>query len=439
MGLLQRVMRTVRGADPPIDYEESKRLAASKERADRRAVARHSEVRPEVLYYLAADADPQVRAAVAANESTPVQADLLLARDRDDRVRVDLAQKIARLTPGLSEEQHERLREMTYEVLEILVRDQVTRVRQVISEVLKDVAKAPAGVIRSLARDTEILVAGPVLQYSPVLADEDLLQIIRNAPIPGALTAIARRMEVREPVADAIGDSPDDEAIAVLLENPSAQIREETLDRLVDRAPEVAAWHRPLVVRPWLPASAAKKLARFVAHSLIELLTERRDLDPKTVTEVKDVVMRRIDTAPSAKSSVSEPARKTPSVKTPVSEALARARQLKADGKLDEATILAALGGERTFARAALSVLGNLPSEAVDRVLSAHSAKGVTSLVWLCGLSMRAAVKVQVQLGQIPPSQALQPRSGGKYPMSDEAMRWQLDFFGIPTSQAAAT
>ena len=105
MELLQRVMRTVRGADPPIDYEESKRLAASKERADRHAVARHSEVRPEVLYYLAADADPQVRAAVAANESTPVQADLLLARDRDDRVRVDLAQKIARLTPVL----HERL------------------------------------------------------------------------------------------------------------------------------------------------------------------------------------------------------------------------------------------------------------------------------------------------------------------------------------------
>ena len=87
MGLLQRVMRTVRGAEPPIDYEESKRLAASKEAAGRRAVARHSEARPEVLYYLAADADPHVRAAVAANESTPVQADLILARDRDDRVR----------------------------------------------------------------------------------------------------------------------------------------------------------------------------------------------------------------------------------------------------------------------------------------------------------------------------------------------------------------
>jgi uncharacterized protein (DUF2336 family) len=439
MGLLQRVMRTVRGAEPPIDYEESKRLAASKEAAERHVVARHSEARPEVLYYLAADSDPHVRAAVAANESTPVQADLILARDRDDRVRVDLAHKIARLTPGLSEEQHEHLREMTYEVLEILVRDQVTRVRQVISEVLKDVAHVPAEVIRTLARDTEIVVAGPVLQFSPVLTDEDLLQIIRNAPIAGALTAIARRSRVREPVADAIGASPDVEAIATLLENPSAQIREETLDRLVDRAPEVTAWHRPLVVRPWLPASAAKKLAHFVAHSLIQLLTDRRDLDPQTVSEVKAVVLRRIDAAPPAKAAAAEPPSKAASAKMPISEALVRARQLKAAGKLDEAAVLAALGGDRTFARAALAVLSNQPAEVVDRVLSAHSAKGVTSLVWLCGLGMRAAVKVQIQLGQIPPSQALQPRGGGTYPMSEEAMRWQLDFFGVVVSQAAGS
>ncbi len=47
----------------------------------------HSELRPELLYFLAQDAIPTVRAAVAANEATPVQADLLLARDGDDEVR----------------------------------------------------------------------------------------------------------------------------------------------------------------------------------------------------------------------------------------------------------------------------------------------------------------------------------------------------------------
>lgn len=435
MGLIQRVMRRVHRTERPIDYEESKQLAASPDTADRLELAHHSRARPEALYYLAADRDAGVRAAVAANEATPVQADLILARDRDDRVRIDLAAKIARLTPDLSAEQHQRMREITYEVLEILVRDQVTRVRQVIADVLKDVAKAPPDVIRTLARDSEIVVAGPVLRFSPVLTDEDLLQIIQNAPIPGALVAIARRAEVRAQVADAIGDSDDIDAIAALLENPSAQIREETLDRLLDRAPDVSVWHRPLVVRPWLPASAAKKLAGFVAQNLLSLLTERRDFDQRTIREVKAAVMHRLGTE--AKKPEAVPAQRPESAKASVSDALTRARKLRADGMLDEQAVLTALGSDRALARAALAVLAELPIELVERVLGAHSAKGITALAWKSGLSMRAAAKVQLQLGQIPPGSALQPRTDGRYPMSEEAMRWQLDFFASMVGEAA--
>ena len=58
-----------------------------------------------------------------------------------------------------------------------------------------------------------------------------------------------------------------------------------------------------------------------------------------------------------------------------------------------------------------------------------YSPKGVTALAWHCRLSMQAAVKVQIQLGQIAPSAALRPTGGG-YPLSEEAMRWQLEFFG---------
>ncbi|HTZ76663.1 MAG TPA: DUF2336 domain-containing protein [Stellaceae bacterium] len=435
-GLIQRVIRKVRGTERPLDYEETKQLVASNESTDRLVVARHSQTRPEALYYLASDKDPEVRAAVAANEATPVQADLVLARDRDDRVRVDLAQKIARLTPDLSAEQHQRMREMTYEVLEILVRDQVTRVRQVISEVLKDVANAPPEVIRTLARDSELVVAGPVLRFSPVLTDEDLLQIIQNAPIPGALAAIAQRAEVRARVADAIGESDDVEAITALLKNPSAQIREETLDRLLDRAPEFSAWHRPLVVRPWLPASAAKKLAGFVAQNLLSLLADRRDLDPQTIREVKSVVMQRLGSE--ASKPASELHDRPALAKKAEPDILDRARKLRAKGQLDESAVLAALDSDRALARAALAVLGELPLQLVERVLSAHSAKGITALAWKCGLSMRAAVKVQLMLGQIPPGNALQPRVDGRYPMNEEAMRWQLDFFSSMTSEKVA-
>ncbi len=415
--LLQRVFRSTGQA---IDYDTQKELVQSAKSADRRKLARSTSARPEVLYYLAADIDVGVRAAVAGNEATPVQADLLLARDREPAVRVDLAAKIARLVPGLSQEAHERLRKMTYEVLDILLRDQVTRVRQVIAEALKDVADVPPEIIRLLARDCEIVVAGPVLEFSPLLSDEDLLAIITEAPIAGALAAIARRPGVAAQVADAIGASPDVDAVAALLANPSAQIREETLDRLIDRAPGVTAWHKPLVERPRLSLAVARKLAGFVADHLLRLLSERRDLDPATAREVSAVVKRRLAEKPPA------------AAKPPPADgdaALERARRLKQQGKLDEAAVLGAVGHDRTFVRAALAVLAELPLEAIDRVLGAHSPKGVTALAWKSGLGMRAAHKLQLQLGQIAPAAALKPREDGGYPLSAEAMQWQLDFF----------
>ncbi|MBV8651458.1 MAG: hypothetical protein JO255_08325, partial [Alphaproteobacteria bacterium] len=79
IGLLQRVLGKSKAK--PIPYDESKRLSASGNAAERRRVAEHDGVRPELLYYLANDPDPTVRAAVAANQATPVQADLILARD----------------------------------------------------------------------------------------------------------------------------------------------------------------------------------------------------------------------------------------------------------------------------------------------------------------------------------------------------------------------
>jgi uncharacterized protein (DUF2336 family) len=415
--LLQRVFRSSGRA---IDYETQKTLAASRQSGDRRRLAESTSARPEVLYYLAADADAAVRQAVAANEATPVQADLLLARDQEVAVRADLAQKIARLAPGLGREAHERLRKMTQEVLDLLLRDQAARVRQVIAETLKDVADAPPDVIGRLARDHEIVVAAPVLECSPLLSDDDLLEIIADRPILGALTAIARRTRVVAPVADALAAGDEVEAVTALLANPSAQIREETLDRLVDRAPGVAAWHKPLVDRPRLSPGVVQKLAAFVADHLLRRLAERRDIDPAAARDVAAAVKRRLAAESAAPAKPAPPG---------IDDVLARAQRLQQQGKLDEAAVLAASAGERVFARAALAVLAALPLEMVDRVLGAHSPKGVTALAWKCGLGMRAALKIQTQLAQIPPASALKPRGDGGYPLSPEAMQWQLDFF----------
>jgi uncharacterized protein (DUF2336 family) len=293
------------------------------------------------------------------------------------------------------------------------------RVRRVVAETLKDVADAPAEVIRQLAEDIELVVAEPVLRWSPLLTDDDLIEIIGGRPIPGAVAAIAQRAGVGGIVADAIVAADDESAVAALLANSSAQIREETLDLIVDRAPACKTWHPALVTRPVLPSRLVKRIASFVAATLLRKLEQRADLDAATRAAVKAEVGRRLDDAPEGP--------KKPEPET-AAEIVAK---MKAKGELDEDAVFSAMGeGKRAFVKAALAALSGIGEIAVDKIMSSHSAKGIVALVWKAGLSPRLASQVQLRLGGIPPRQVLSARGGEGWPLSPDDMRWHLEFFG---------
>ncbi|MCH7486262.1 MAG: DUF2336 domain-containing protein [Proteobacteria bacterium] len=407
----------------PITYEESKGLARRGDAAERKSLAARTDVKPEILYYLADDPEPEVRRQIAVNDAVPRRVDLKLARDADEDVRSGLAGKIARLAPGLTADEQDTIRRMTHEALVILARDEAPRVRRILSEALKDVADAPPEVIGRLARDVELVVAGPVLEFSPVLTDEDLLEIIAGDPVHGSLAAISRRPGVAGPVADAISDTGDAEAIAALLANPSTQIREETLDSIIERAVDVESWHLPLVKRPKLPARAALRLARFVARSLLETLTERKDLDPDTALAVAAEVRKRLDEEHAA-----EPAADAVA-KLEGESPLDAARRLLDEGKLDQAAVAQTLEtGDGDFVMAALAVLAGLPLKVIEKTVQTKSVKGLVAVAWKAGLPMRLAERLQGKLAKIPPRNVMLARGGTDYPLSDEELEWQLDF-----------
>ncbi|WP_033069499.1 DUF2336 domain-containing protein [Thalassospira australica] len=461
-GFLQRVF--TKRSETPITYDEAKQMAASPDANVRGKLAQRHDTKPEILYFLATDQDSSVRRHIAANEATPVQADVLLTDDADDGVRGSLAEKIANLSAGLTANETDKLRRMTFEALDKLARDQAVHVRQVISETLKDIADAPQPIIQQLARDTESVVCGPVLQYSPVLNEDDLLEIIESSSGRGALSFVSRRRNVGEKLADAIAASSDKDAISHLLGNKSAQIREETLDQLIDRAPDYPEWHESLVERPQLPPTAAGKLARFVAENLISVLERRKDLKKDQLDAVREVVQRRIasgefekrdEVATDAKTIKGEKDKKKaakpdekaepkPGAQGIVGEeeeeegesAFEKALALHAKKKLTAKEVAKALAANDVkFARASLAVLSGIAPDAVSKVLNTHSAKGVVSLTWKAGLPADLAVKIQVKLGHVPPSQTLNPRNGNQYPLSEDDMNWQLEFFtGMTTN-----
>lgn len=398
-----------------LSYEESRELAENGSDKTRADLAARVDLRPEVLYFLAEDPSSEVRRRIAANAKTPRQAHLLLARDADEAVRAELASKVAQLTAPDGRGAQEKAQRFVEQTLELLARDQTTRVRQILAEALKSVAHAPPQVIQRLARDAEDVVACPILEFSPLLSDEDLLEIIASSGISSRLCAISRRSNLGEAISDAIVQRNDRKAVTELLANGSAQIREETLDSLIDASMTETTWQPPLVDRPALSAGAVKKLAAFVADSLLKKLQSRSDLDHKTAEAVAEVVRKRIEEGAADMTAADDPA--------------AEAAKLKKAGKLNgEVVGDAVLAGKRDFVRHALALMAGVEIDFIDRVLQGHSAKGVTALAWKAGCSMRVAMQLQTNMGGIPPAKALHARNG-EFPLSPEEMEWQLDFF----------
>jgi uncharacterized protein (DUF2336 family) len=397
-----------------MSYDTAKQYAQSPDVQDRRRVAADVMTVPEILYFLVDDEDVSVRRRVAENRATPRQADLKLTADKDEAVRLALASKISALVPDLPLAALDKVQELTIEVLRQLARDQAVRVREILAETLQSVRNVPPDIIATLARDAEIRVAEPVLKSSPLLSDDDLLTIIKSGPIAGALAAIAKRPILTETVTSAISSSADTVAIAALLANCSAQIREDVLDQLCAKAQAQPSWHEPLVHRPRLPLAAIRRLAAFVAAHLLEALKAQPAVDEALASEIAELVRSRI----SGESEAEDPA--------------AQVKALAASGKLDEPAITAALeAGQRRFVIAALALLAGTDAATVTRIIAAHSAKGMTALAWRAKLSMRLALQLQTRLAGITPQQALYPKDGALYPLPDEDMKWQLEFFGI--------
>ena len=376
------------------------------------------ETAPDLLLALAADPAVTVRAAVAMNAAAPRKVDQLLAQDADERVRTLLARKLASLIPSLPAEERDKLQTLALATLTQLVTDEAVRVRSAIADAVKEMPDAPRELILKLAYDSAMTVCDPVIRLSPLLTAEDLLALLSARPSPATATAVASRPGLSETIADAVAATSDTGAITALLSNSSAAIREATLDALTDRAADTKAWQAPLVRRPLLTARAARALSDCVQTSLLDELSSRADLDPSVTTELRKRLALRLHSGA-----------RPPSLEPNMATAMQTAQELYVNNRLDEATLLAAVQrGEARLATAMLAVAADVAASVVDRAATLRSAKGLVSLVWRAGFSMRAAGPLQSLLARLAPEAILRATPGGNFPLAVEEMRWQIDF-----------
>jgi uncharacterized protein (DUF2336 family) len=402
-------------------YGNVKDLIQDPDPVVRREVAASANTAPEILFFLVNDVDALVRRAVAGNPATPRQADTILAKDRDYGVRCELARKI--VGTGLDDDERSQLWRMGFTILETLATDQVVRVRKALAEALKGWVSAPRPVVTRLARDAEPEVAGPVIENSPVLTDDDLADIIGNDAPDWMIAAASRRSDIGPRLAGAIAATGRTAPITDMLNNDRAEISDTTIDDLAERAEDVEEFRAPLVRRPHLTGKAVLGLARFVSGPLLSLLRGRGNLDPETERQLNEIARTRPGPDPAA---VAAPATADFSAGA-WGGSDDRALRLFQAGKLNDAAVELALDSrDQDFVVAALALRSRIAQAIVERVIATRSAKLITAICWKGGFNMRFALDIQKRLAQIQPRQLLYARDGFDYPMSEAEMDQQL-------------
>jgi hypothetical protein len=386
---------------PASSYEAAKRIVAEGTEAERIALASRPDAAPEILYFLAADGKLTVRAAVAANAATPAQADSMLAGDGDPRVRAVVGRKLAPRAPVLAGAK-DRLHTLAWSTLCELAADAAVMVRAVIAEELQAMPDAPRDLILRLARDAAMEVAAPVIRFSPLLTEDDLLALIEAPPVPETVTAVARRPYLSERLSDAVVARSDNGAVAALLANDSASIREKTLDTLIAVAASHQQWQETLVRRAGLPPQATLALAAVVADHLLEPLATRTDLDPTLARVLRARVDLRLERRGGG--------------------------TLPPELAFEEA----GLRGDTLTMLRLLAEQTGVPARAVEHAAQLRSGKALVSLCWKAGFPPRCALPAHGVLGHIAPGAAIPLPADGAWPLTDAEMRWQIELLAEP-------
>ncbi|MFQ5766186.1 MAG: hypothetical protein ACE5GT_14795, partial [Rhodospirillales bacterium] len=65
----------------------------------------------------------------------------------------------------------------------------------------------------------------------------------------------------------------------------------------------------------------------------------------------------------------------------------------------------------------------------VRRIFMEKSPEGIMALVWKSSMPAKMGAQIQQRMGRIAPSDVVMPTDDGKYPVADEELAWQIEFF----------
>jgi uncharacterized protein (DUF2336 family) len=148
----------------------------------------------------------------------------------------------------------------------LVLDDPSTMVRRTLAEALATAEEAPPHIIAALADDVSE-VAAIVLSRSSRLSDADLVDRVATGDA-FVQTAIATRPHVTAPVAAAIAEVAEAEAVCALAANPGASLPAFSMARIVERHGSDPAVRDALMARDDLPPDVRLSVVRALSEAL---------------------------------------------------------------------------------------------------------------------------------------------------------------------------
>jgi uncharacterized protein (DUF2336 family) len=169
-------------------------------------------------------------------------------------------------------------------ILRIMADDAAILVRRSLAVALKNSPKLPRELAHKLAQDVDS-IALPVILNSPVLTDEDLIEIVRASP-PSKQIAVAGRESLSANVTGAISQFGVQQAVERALANDNALFDENGFDTALARFEGVSNVTAAMVRRKQLPLAITEKLVSIVTGELFDHLVNNHELPPQIAIDL---------------------------------------------------------------------------------------------------------------------------------------------------------
>jgi uncharacterized protein (DUF2336 family) len=208
-----------------------------------------------------------------------------LAREHTDESRRKLLRRITgvfMLAPG----SYTDLQKQCFgDIIEEVAYDLEWQMREELARRIAAETHAPRKLVHRLAHD-EIVVARPVLEQSPVLTEEDLVQVSENRS-QDHLLAITKRMDIGIRLSAVLVNRGEDRVVDSLVRNQKAKISPDYIQRIAKRAESSHQLQLALVKREDLPKDVMIGLVEHVSEKLKAELQEKiADNDMLNLEEV---------------------------------------------------------------------------------------------------------------------------------------------------------